>query len=91
MPEGYQQEWLYAFDIELPAGRTPVNQDGEVAAFRCLPVAEAAAIAAGETMTVDAALVTLDFLLRQRCLPQGEGEATQMGEAMAALRIASLT
>ena len=70
IPEGWQQEWLYAFDVELPAGRAPHNQDGEVAGFRCLPVAEAAALAAGDSMTVDAALVTLDFLLRH-ALPTG--------------------
>jgi len=64
IPEGLQHEWLHSFDIELPAGRVPHNQDGEVAGFRLLPVHEAAALAAGTTMTVDAALVTIDFLLR---------------------------
>ncbi len=68
IPEGFQQEWLYGFDLELPPGRTPVNQDGEVAGFRCLSVAEAADLARSEAMTVDAALVTLDFLLRHGCL-----------------------
>ncbi|MFO1295905.1 MAG: NUDIX domain-containing protein [Rubrivivax sp.] len=66
--EGYQQEWLYGFDVELPGGRVPVNQDGEVAGFRLMSVADAAALAAGDAMTVDAALVTLDFLLRHGCL-----------------------
>ena len=42
---------------------------GEVAALECLPVAEAAALAATPEMTVDASLVTLDFLLRRRLLP----------------------
>lgn len=92
IPEGFQQEWLYGFDIELPPGRTPVNQDGEVAAFRCLPVAEAAALAAGEAMTVDAALVTLDFLLRHGCLagagPVAPGvDATRLGEALNGLLV----
>lgn len=89
VPEGFQQEWLYGFDIELPPGRTPVNQDGEVATFRCLTVVEAASLAAGEAMTVDAALVTLDFLLRHGCL-EGAGpgrevagvEVTRLGEAL---------
>lgn len=68
IPEGLQHEWLYAFDLQLPAGLQPRNQDGEVAAFACLPLAEALHLAAGDTMTVDAALVTLDFALRRTLL-----------------------
>lgn len=68
IPEGLQHEWLYVFDLPLPAGRKPHNQDGEVAAFECLPLADALRLAAGTTMTVDAALVTLDFALRRGLL-----------------------
>lgn len=67
--EGLQLELLHAFDLPLPAGFEPRNQDGEVAGFRCVPVAEAVELAAGDAMTVDAALVTLDFALRHRLLP----------------------
>ena len=87
--EGYQQEWLYGFDVELPASRTPANQDGEVAAFRCLTADEAAALAAGETMTVDASLVTLDFLLRHGCLPAPRAETARLRRALAMLLVAS--
>jgi len=69
IPEGLQFEWLYAYDLRLPEGLVPQNQDGEVAGFRCLPLDEALALAAGEQMTVDAALVTLDFALRHALLP----------------------
>ncbi len=69
IPEGLQLEWLYVFDLQLPAGLQPHNQDGEVANFACLPLAEALELAAGDTMTVDAALVTLDFALRRALLP----------------------
>ena len=62
--EGLQHEHIHCWDLELPAGVAPRNQDGEVHAFRLLPVAEALALAAGDAMTVDAALVTLDFALR---------------------------
>ncbi len=74
IPEGLQHEWLHVFDLELPAGVTPINQDGEVAAFDRLPVADALALAAGSTMTVDAALVTLDFALRHRLPDAAESE-----------------
>jgi 8-oxo-dGTP pyrophosphatase MutT (NUDIX family) len=72
VPEGRQFERVHAFDLELPASAQPANQDGEVAAIDCLPVAEAARLAAAGAMTVDAALVTLDFLLRHRLLPEPE-------------------
>jgi 8-oxo-dGTP pyrophosphatase MutT (NUDIX family) len=63
--EGLQYERLHVFDLALPADAQPVNQDGEVAELHCLPIADALALASGDTMTVDASLVTLDFALRQ--------------------------
>lgn len=47
LPEGHQLEDLHAYDLALPAGLQPTNQDGEVQAFQCLPVADALALAAG--------------------------------------------
>ena len=69
VPEGFQLEELSVFDLALPPGLQPVNQDGEVHSVALLPVAEALARAAAGEMTVDAALVTLDFALRHRLLP----------------------
>jgi 8-oxo-dGTP pyrophosphatase MutT (NUDIX family) len=77
--EGLQQEWLYSFDLRLPADAVPQNQDGEVAGFHCLPVAEAVALAAGDAMTVDAALVTLDFAARHALLPADEAARIEAG------------
>lgn len=73
--EGLQREQLSAYDLPLPAGLVPRNQDGEVQAFMLLPVADALACAAGGEMTVDAALVVLDFALRHRLLPAAEAAA----------------
>ena len=73
IPEGLQFEWIHAYDLQLQPDEMPVNQDGEVHAFSLLPTADALAIAAGTTMTADAALVTLDFALRHRLLPPAEG------------------
>lgn len=67
--EGLQFERLHCHDIELRADQVPVNQDGEVAGFDKLPLDAALPLAAGTSMTVDAALVTLDFALRRRLLP----------------------
>ena len=72
--EGLQLEDLYSFDVLLPQGLQPANQDGEVAGFECLPVRQALQQAAGAGMTVDAALVTLDFALRHRLLEPAMAE-----------------
>ncbi len=77
IPEGFQHEWLYGWDLALAAGEVPVNQDGEVAGFRLLDLDAATTLAAGDTMTVDAALVTLDFLLRHRLLAEAERSALE--------------
>ena len=67
--EGFQLEEVSVFDLAMPPGLQPVNQDGEVHSVALLPVADALACAAAGEMTVDAALVTLDFALRHRLLP----------------------
>ena len=69
VPEGLQHEQVHSYDLALPAGLLPVNQDGEVHSFTLMPVAQALAQAAAGHMTVDATLVTLDFALRHRLLP----------------------
>lgn len=67
--EGLQREHLSVYDLALPAGLQPRNQDGEVQSITLLPVATALACAADGEMTVDAALATLDFALRHGLLP----------------------
>ncbi len=68
VPDGLLNEWIQSYDIELPDGLAPANRDGEVAEFMKMPIADALALAAGEQMTVDASLVTLDFALRRGLL-----------------------
>lgn len=77
IPEGLQHEHLFAFDLRLPAEVQPVNQDGEVCELHRMPVDEALEHAAAGEMTVDAALVTLDFAVRHRLLPPAEHAALQ--------------
>lgn len=81
LPEGLQHERLHAYDLELPRGVTPVNQDGEVAGFECLPVRQALAQARDGEMTVDAALATLDFALRHGLLPADEAAGVDAAAA----------
>lgn len=74
IPEGLQHERIRVYDLELQPAERPANQDGEVHAFTLLPLPAALELAAGEAMTVDAALVTLDFALR-RGLVRGDDAA----------------
>jgi len=75
IPEGFQLEEVSAYDLALPPGLVPQNQDGEVHSIQCMPVAEALARAAAGEMTVDASLVTLDFALRHQLLPAADAAA----------------
>ncbi len=62
--EGFMNEHLHSFDLQLAAHTMPANQDGEVDAWYRMTIDEALDKAARGEMTVDAALVTLDFALR---------------------------
>ncbi|MDE2454886.1 MAG: DUF4743 domain-containing protein [Burkholderiales bacterium] len=84
LAEGFQHEWLHAYELELPPGLQPRNQDGEVDSFHLLAPTAALEIAAGPGMTVDAALVTIDFALRHRLV---QDEAAR--RAIDALRVAT--
>ena len=65
--EGLHHEIIFVNDIILPESFVPANQDGEVAEFICLPVADVMRRIeqAPETFSVDAALVVLDCLIRR--------------------------
>ncbi|HEX5682533.1 MAG TPA: DUF4743 domain-containing protein [Ideonella sp.] len=86
IPEGWQHEWLFVYDLGLAPGRVPQNQDGEVAEHQLLPMANALQRAADGEMTTDAALATLDFALRHQLLPVGD--ARRLGPVFEALLVA---
>jgi hypothetical protein len=69
VPEGVQAEQLFVYDLELPPDFKPANQDGEVSEHRLVSLAEAQRLIAAGALTVDASLVTLDWLLRSGRLP----------------------
>lgn len=64
IPEGVQREQIFVHDLPLPADFKPRGQDGEVSEHRLVTIAEALALIADGEMTIDASLVTLDWLLR---------------------------
>ncbi len=83
IPEGMQREHLHVYYLRLPAGRTPQNQDGEVAWHQCWPVGEALAAAAEGRFTTDAALATLDFAVRFGLLAQDDPLAAALQALLA--------
>ena len=71
VPEGLQSEVIHVHDLVLPADVIPCNQDGEVSAFERIDVEDAIQLlerdrelVGSDPMTVDASLVTLDWLER---------------------------
>ncbi len=63
--EGVLAEVVHVFDVDLPAGTVVVNQDGEVARFETRPVSEVVAAIENGAFSTEAALATLESLLRR--------------------------
>ncbi|MCX8005551.1 MAG: DUF4743 domain-containing protein [Burkholderiaceae bacterium] len=63
--EGYLVERVQVFDVEIPAGVVPRNEDGEVAAIECWDAAAVVDEIERDGFTLEAALTTLDALLRR--------------------------
>jgi 8-oxo-dGTP pyrophosphatase MutT (NUDIX family) len=64
--EGLHHEIMFTHDLMLPESFVPRNQDGEVAEFLCVPIPQLMGmLERSADFTIDAALVIVDFLLRQ--------------------------
>ncbi len=61
---GVHHEALYTFDLKLHDAFIPKNQDDEVCEFLFVTYEEALHLIMSNKMTIDAAVVTADFLLR---------------------------
>ncbi len=65
VPQGVQSEVIFVHDLELPHDFRPHNEDGEVAEFQRVSLAQVIAMLRGDAdFTLDAGLVMLSFLLR---------------------------
>jgi 8-oxo-dGTP pyrophosphatase MutT (NUDIX family) len=63
--DGLHAEVIHVYDLALPHDFLPVNQDGEVAEFRRLSLAEVARELEGDApYTIDAGLVAIDCIRR---------------------------
>ncbi len=65
VPEGFQSEIVQVFDAVLPEVVELHNQDGEVAAIERRPLAAVLEAIEHDEFTLEAALVTLDAMLRR--------------------------
>ena len=65
--EGLHYELIFVHDLNVPENFVPKNQDGEVSAFQCIPIANMIERLEENSneFTVDAALVALDCLIRR--------------------------
>lgn len=67
-PDGVQHEAIAVYDLWLPRGHVPANQDGEVVEHRLVSLHDLPALlahdAGPDVLTADATLVALDALLR---------------------------
>lgn len=66
--DGYMVEHIELFDAVVPHGVVPQNQDGEVARFECLTIAQLIARVKADAFTVEAAALLARWLVLQRCL-----------------------
>ncbi|XP_068652441.1 nudix hydrolase 20, chloroplastic-like isoform X3 [Aristolochia californica] len=61
----YKRDVLFCYDLELPDGFIPSNQDGEVESFKLIPIAKVAnIIQRTEFFKPNCCLVIIDFLVR---------------------------
>lgn len=72
--EGLHSEILHVHDLALPADFAPRNTDGEVSEFHSLDARGLLERIERGEMTVAAALVTLDFVLRQGVMRDDDGK-----------------
>lgn len=63
-PDGIHHEVLHVYDLQLPVGFMPRNQDGEVAGFQLMASDSLSEALLGNEFTVDAGAVAASYLLR---------------------------
>jgi Domain of unknown function (DUF4743) len=82
--EGLHNEIIFVHDIILPESFTPVNRDGEVAAFTCLPITELMNLleTTPDAFTIDSALVALDCLIRRGYIKSDREDYLEIIHAM---------
>ena len=80
--EGLRRDWIYAYDVILPADFTPRPVDGEVEGFELWPVGRAfAAVRDTGDFKFNVNLVLIDLFIRQGLIAGAEAESLRAGLA----------
>jgi 8-oxo-dGTP pyrophosphatase MutT (NUDIX family) len=78
VPDGWQRETIFTFDLVLPPSFTPANQDGEAVEHRLVDLGDVAGLIANDSgddvVTIDASLVIVDCLLRHGAVAEDARE-----------------
>ncbi len=78
-PEGLRRDLLHCFDLTLPPDWVPVPNDGEVEAFRLLPLgAVFAAVRDTDDFKFNVNLVLIDLFLRRGLLDRSSAEGRRL-------------
>ena len=82
-PEGLRRDLLHCFDLTLPPDWVPTPNDGEVEAFRLLPLDEALAIVRDtDDFKFNVNLVLIDLFLRRGLLDRGSPQGKYLQAAL---------
>jgi len=82
-PEGFRDDTLFLYDLELPESFTPVNKDGEVAKFHLMSLPEVAALVRDtDRFKFNCNLVVIDFLVRHEFLKPDHAEYIEVVRAL---------
>lgn len=66
LPDGFRDDTLFVYDLEVPEDFTPQNTDGEVESFRLMPLAEVADLVKNtNAFKFNCGMIIIDFLVRQ--------------------------
>ncbi len=82
-PLGIRDDVLFVYDLEVPAGFTPKNRDGEFSGFALMPVAAVLdRIRAGNDFKFNVNLVILDFAIRHGLLGPDDPEYLEVATGL---------
>ena len=73
--QGLRDDVLFLYDLEVPAGFTPRNSDGEIVEFRLMPAREVVErVRGGDDFKFNVNLVIIDFALRHGLIAADDPE-----------------
>ncbi len=87
VPDGLHREFVFTYDLVLPRGFVPANQDGEVSDLRLLPAGTVLGLIGRGAFTVEAGLVALDSLFRRGLVDHEHADFHALASALRVARV----